>query len=94
MTEIYHTISPEQDVRILQKLVTTSRSLAIFSSKLSHLPNPFMLINTIVLWEAKTSTEIENIFTTEDELYKAISDEKKERDANPSTKEVFRYRAI
>ena len=85
-------INPEQDVRILQKLVTTSRSLAIFSSKVSRLPNPFMLINTIALQEAKTSTEIENIFTTEDELYKAISDEKKERDANPSTKEVLRYR--
>ena len=33
-----------------------------------------MLINTIALQEAKTSTEIENIFTTEDDLYKAISE--------------------
>ena len=36
-----------------------------------RLPNPFMLINTIALQEAKASTAIENIFTTEDELYKA-----------------------
>ena len=33
-----------------------------------------MLIDTIGLQEAKTSTAIENIFTTEDELSKAISD--------------------
>ena len=32
-----------------------------------------MLINTISLQEAKSSSEIENIFTTDDELYKAIS---------------------
>ena len=39
-----------------------------------------MLVNTIALQEARTSTEIENIFTTEDELYRAISD--KNRDKN------------
>jgi Fic family protein len=57
-----------------------------------RLPNPFMLVNTIALQEARTSTEIENIFTTEDELYKAISDTAREESANPATKEVLRYR--
>jgi Fic family protein len=51
-----------------------------------------MLINTLALQEAKTSTEIENIFTTEDELYKAISDTQKEANVNPATKEVLKYR--
>jgi len=51
-----------------------------------------MLINTLALQEAKSSTAIENIFTTEDELYKAVSDSVKENEANPSTKEVLRYR--
>lgn len=51
-----------------------------------------MLVNTIALQEAKTSTAIENIFTTEDELYKAISDTAREAKANPATKEVLRYR--
>ena len=32
-----------------------------------------MLVNTISLQEAKSSSEIENIFTTDDELYKALS---------------------
>ncbi|HEY8935771.1 MAG TPA: Fic family protein, partial [Cyclobacteriaceae bacterium] len=47
---------------------------------------------TIALQEAKTSTAIENIFTTEDELYKAISDTTDESKANPATKEVLKYR--
>lgn len=51
-----------------------------------------MLIKTIALQNAKNSTAIENIFTTEDELYKAVSDSIKESNANPGTKEVFRYR--
>lgn len=51
-----------------------------------------MFINTIVLQEAKTSTEIENIFTTGDEPYKAVSDKVKKDNANPGTKEVLRYR--
>ncbi len=57
-----------------------------------RLPNPYMLVNTIALQEAKTSTEIENIFTTEDELYKAVSDNKSEEKADLSAKEVLRYR--
>ncbi|MFO7370261.1 MAG: Fic family protein, partial [Bacteroidales bacterium] len=50
------------------------------------------LVNTIALQEAKTSTEIENIFTTEDELYKAVSDNKSEGKADLAAKEVLRYR--
>jgi Fic family protein len=51
-----------------------------------------MLVNTIALQEARTSTEIENIFTTDDELYKAMSESKIEENSNPATKEVLRYR--
>lgn len=82
----------ENDVDILRKLVTASRALATVNSNVLRLPNPDMLINTIGLQEAKTSTAIENIFTTEDELYKAISDTAKEEKSNPATKEVLRYR--
>jgi hypothetical protein len=32
-----------------------------------------MLINTVVLQEAKDSSEIENIITTQDKLYKALA---------------------
>src|SRR5690606_31675709 len=82
----------EEDVDILKKLVTSSRALAATNSNVMKLPNPFMLINTISLQEAKASSAIENIFTTEDELYKAVSDSVKEERANVATKEVLRYR--
>jgi Fic family protein len=49
-----------------------------------------MLINTLVLQEAKDSSTIENIFTTNDELYKAFSSSSP--NVNLSTKEVLRYR--
>jgi Uncharacterized conserved protein len=80
------------DVDILKKLVTASRALAGVNSNVQRLPNPYMLINTIALQEAKASSAIENIFTTEDELYKAVSDTVQEKNANPATKEVLRYR--
>jgi len=82
----------ENDVDILKKLVTASRALAAANSSVHRLPNPLMLVNTVALQEAKTSTEIENIFTTEDELYKAVSDTIQEDKANIATKEVLRYR--
>jgi Fic family protein len=82
----------EDDPEILKKLVKASRALASINSNVLRLPNPDMLINTIGLQEAKTSTAIENIFTTEDELYKAISDTAGKEKSNPATKEVLRYR--
>jgi len=80
------------DIAVLKKLVTASRALASVNSSVLRLPNPTMLVNTIALQEAKTSTEIENIFTTEDELYKAVSDVVQEEKADAATKEVLRYR--
>lgn len=77
---------------ILKKLVLASRALATVNGNLHRLPNPLMLVNTIALQEARTSTEIENIFTTEDELYKAISDSQIEENVNPAIKEVLKYR--
>ena len=80
------------DKAILKKWGLASRALAELNRNILRIPNPTMLINTIALQEAQSSTAIENIFTTEDELYKAASDSVKEKNANPSTKEVLRYR--
>lgn len=82
----------DDDPEILRKLVSASRALASVNNEITKLPNPLMLINTIAIQEARASTEIENIFTTEDELFKAISDSKKEELSNPATREVLRYR--
>ncbi|MEL6534077.1 MAG: Fic/DOC family N-terminal domain-containing protein [Bacteroidota bacterium] len=80
------------DPAVLQAWGYAGRQLFGLRSNLFRLPNPDMLVNTLSLQEAKSSSAIENIFTTEDELYKAVSDTVKEEEANPSTKEVLRYR--
>jgi Fic family protein len=82
----------ENNPAILKRLVSASRALATVNGNLERLPNPLMLINTLALQEARTSTEIENIFTTEDELYRAISDTYKDATVSPATKEVLKYR--
>jgi len=85
---------PEEiiDKEILKKWGIASRALAELNKNILRIPNPTMLINTIALQEAQSSTAIENIFTTEDELYKAVSDAVKEQNTDPATKEVLRYR--
>lgn len=54
------------------------------------IPNQAMLINTIVLQEAQSSSEIENIITTTDALFRALTIKTSQVDA--ATKEVLRYR--
>ena len=75
---------------VLLKLAEANRSLGKLDGISSKLPNPKMLINAISLQEAKSSSEIENIFTTDDELYKALSTT--DTKISPSAKEVLRYR--
>ena len=54
------------------------------------LPNEAVLIHTLPLQEARRSSEIENIVTTNDELYRAMTSNKIQMTA--ATKEVLRYR--
>lgn len=54
------------------------------------IPNPTVLVNTIILQEAKDSSTIENIVTTTDKLYRALASPKNNIDS--ATKEVLRYR--
>jgi len=84
---------PEEiiDRDVLLQWGYASRNLAELNKNLHRLPDPLMLVNTISLREAKSSSEIENIFTTDDEIYKAISDSIKEETASSATKEVLRY---
>jgi Fic family protein len=75
---------------ILKKLASSSRRLAELKGIAASIPNQGILINTLVLQEAKDSSEIENIITTHDELFK--DDVLPEAFANPAAKEVLRYR--
>lgn len=68
--------------------VRANRALAELKGRLSVIPNPRIFINTLALQEAKDSSSIENIFTTNDELFRAFTVESV---ADPHTKEVLRY---
>ena len=75
---------------ILRRLASSSRKLAELKGIAASIPNQGILINTLGLQEAKDSSEIENIVTTHDELFK--DDVLPEAFANPAAKEVLRYR--
>ena len=56
---------------ILKQLTKSSRKLAELKGITKTIPNSLILINALVLQEAKDSSQIESIITTNDELYKA-----------------------
>src|SRR4051812_30734802 len=73
---------------ILKRLATASRSLGELNG-LCAIPDPQILINTIVLQETRESSAIENIVTTQDELYQANTDTES---ATHTAKDVLSYR--
>ena len=74
---------------ILKKLATASRQLAELKGIAASMPNQGILINTLGLQEAKDSSEIENIVRR---MTSCSDDLAPEEAANPSAKEVLRYR--
>ena len=76
--------------RILKQLSRTSRALAELKGIAQTMPNQNILINAIMINEAKTSSGIENIVTTHDEIYKAMV---RPTNTSPAAKEVVDYRA-
>ena len=86
-------LPPEADIetkKVLQKTISASRALAQLNGALINLPNPTLFLDTIYLQEAKASSEIENIITTNDELFQSlIVDNKIE---NFAAKEVINYK--
>lgn len=75
---------------VLKQAIAANRMLANLRGLAAQIPNQAVLINSIVLQEARLSSEIENIVTTNDELYRADADPDSKTDAH--TKEVLRYR--
>jgi Fic family protein len=74
---------------ILKHLAAASRHLGELNGLCATLTDPTLLINTIALQESKDSSEIENIVTTQDELYQATLESE---NATSAAKEVLRYR--
>ena len=64
--------TPEQleNTAVYKKPVSAHRCLAELKGVCRSMPNQAILINTLILQEAKDSSEIENIITTHDELFR------------------------
>jgi len=77
--------------QVLRKLASAHRYLAELKGMAASIPNESILINTLTLQEAKDSSEIENIVTTHDELYKNSLFH--DYIHNPAAKEVCDYAA-
>jgi len=74
--------------QILKKSILANRALAKLNGVAKIIPNQNILINSLILQEAKDSSEIENIITTHDELYQSSLDISSVTNA---TKEVQNY---
>ena len=79
-----------ETINILKAETRAAKTLAELKGIANIIPNQMILINAIVLQESKDSSGIENIITTKDELYKAVSETAKKIDS--ATKEVMFYR--
>lgn len=77
-----------ETVPILKALANASRSLGQLKGEISKIPNSNILLDTLILQEAKDSNEIENIVTTDDEIYQATVDESV---ATLTAKEAINY---
>lgn len=76
--------------KVLKACVEARASLAALKVGGDLIPNQGMLINSIPVLEAQASSEIENIVTTADRLFRFAGEA--DPHADPATKEAMRYR--
>lgn len=76
---------------VLKSAIEARAALASLDQAARRITNPTVLINAIPLLEAQASSEIENIVTTADDLFRFAQDESAA--SNPATKETLNYRA-
>jgi len=85
-------LPPETELEtkeVLKQAIVANRALASLRSDCNCLPNSGIFYSRLFLSEAKDSSEIENIITTNDELYKASVSEQTFDGTN--AKEVLHY---
>lgn len=75
---------------LFKKTIEANKALAELKGFAGLIPNQAIILNSLILREAKDSSEIENIVTTQDALYKAFSIDNEPLD--PNVKEVLNYR--
>lgn len=87
-------LPPIEDVEskaILKKAISANKALAELRGWTFTQSNPLLLLQSITLQEAKASSEIENVVTTNDELYQALS-APDTVNISGSAKEVLHYK--
>ncbi len=77
---------------VLKQLNNANRALAELKGVALTIPNENILVSTLTLQEAKDSSEVENIVTTQDDLYQGAAASLSEYAINAATKEVLNYR--
>lgn len=77
---------------ILKQLNQANRRLAELKGVALTIPNENILVSTLTLQEAKDSSEVENIVTTQDDLYQGAAESLSNFVVNAATKEVLNYR--
>jgi len=77
-----------ESIELYKALLPASESLAKLSATAEHLPNQAALYQSVILLEAKASSEIEQIVTTDGKLF---GTESPQQAVDPMTKEVHRY---
>lgn len=86
-------LPPDTDLEtkvVLKRCVTARTALAELRRAGELIPDQSVLVNTIPLLEAKDSSEIENIVTTNDALFREAA---QADDGDPAAREALRYRA-
>lgn len=85
-------LPPAQELEtkaVLKQCVESRSRLSELKQAAELIPNQAMLINTLPLLEAQASSEIENIVTTTDSLFRH---QDADEQADPATREALRYR--
>jgi len=85
-------LPPKADIEtkeILKKVILAREALGKLKVANKRLPNESVLVNSVMLQEAKISSEIENIVTINDDLYRAMVTSR--TGVDPQIKEVLHY---
>ncbi len=92
-TYVVPSLPPPGDLEtpaVLKALARAHRRLGELKGRAASIPNQAILIDTLSLQEAKASSEVENIVTTQDELFQASLFI--DGPGSPAAKEVASYR--
>lgn len=87
-------LPPNVDIEtknILKKAIQANAALAELRGWSFNQSNPLLLLQSLALQEAKSSSAIENVVTTNDEIYQALATPTDNK-ISPAAKEVLHYK--